>query len=184
MTAFRLTPKLLPFLFLCLALSAAIAQDQADLDGPKHIFHDSLLDNMEGRWTLTGTIAGHPAQHTVDAEWVLNHQFLRIHEKDNNSAKDGTTPYEAIVMVGYDNTSERYVAHWTDIYGGRFSETLGYGTRTGNDLRFVFEYPDGPFHTTFRWKPDAGKWEWLMESRNNAGQWRQFADVTLVTRKD
>jgi hypothetical protein len=33
--------------------------------------------------------------------------------------------------------------------GGRFSETLGYGTRDGNAIRFVFEYPDGPFRTTY-----------------------------------
>ena len=57
-------------------------------------------------------------------------------------------------MIGYDHTSERYVAHWMDIYGGRFSETLGYGVRSGDQIEFVFEYPDGPFHTTFRWLPE------------------------------
>jgi len=71
------------------------------------------------------------------------------------------------------------VAHWLDIYGGRFSETLGYGTRTNNEVRFVFEYPDGPFHTTFRWLPDNKQWEWLMETKTKSGQWKQFADLTL-----
>lgn len=93
------------------------------------------------------------ADHAVKAEWVLNHQFLRIDEKEN-APQPGSTPYEAMVMLGYDNTGERYVAHWLDMYGGRFSETLGYGTRAGNEIRVVFECPDGPFHTTFRWKPD------------------------------
>jgi hypothetical protein len=38
--------------------------------------------------------------------------------------KDVQTPsqYEAMVFIGYDNTSERYVAHWIDIFGGRFSK--------------------------------------------------------------
>ena len=83
-------------------------------------------------------------------------------------------------MVGYDNASERYVAHWNDVYGGRFSETLGYGTRNGNDICFVFEYPDGPFHTTFRWLPESQQWAWLMETKNKSGQWTEFATLNLA----
>lgn len=150
------------------------------LDGPSHVFADSLFDNMTGTWNLTGKVMGRDASHTVEAEWVLNHQFLRIHEKDRNPAATGAVAYEAIVMVGYDNASERYVAHWTDVYGGRFSETLGYGTRNGNDIRFVFEYPDGPFHTTFRWLPDSHRWTWLMETKNKSGQWTEFATLDLA----
>ena len=178
----RRMPLLLVLCCCCVFARAAGAQDE-ELDGPKHVFHDSLLDNMVGSWTLNGKIAGRQAQDTVTAEWVLNHQFLRIHEKDENPPRDKVLPYEAIVMLGYDNTSERYVAHWTDIYGGRFSETLGYGARTGDEIRFTFEYPDGPFHTTFRWQPGLGQWQWLMEGKSK-GQWKEFADVTLVRRKN
>jgi hypothetical protein len=166
----------LAFVFMLLP-NSAISQD---LDGPNHVFTDALLDNMTGTWNLTGKVMGRNADHTVEAEWVLNHQFLRIHEKDRNPATTGAVPYEAIVMVGYDNLSERYVAHWTDVYGGRFSETLGYGVRNGNDIRFVFEYPDGPFHTTFRWLPDTHQWTWLMETKNKSGQWAEFATLNLA----
>jgi hypothetical protein len=160
------------------------APAQLELDGPQHTFRDPLLDNLVGTWKLTGKVMGRNASHTVQAEWVLNHQFLRIHETDNTPpAKDGQIPYEAMVMVGYDNSSERYVAHWTDVYGGRFSETLGYGSRSGNEIRFVFEYPDGPFHTTFRWKPDTEQWEWLMQTKDKSGQWKDFADLVLDRRK-
>jgi len=175
--------KILITLLFCLAFGADLAQAQLELDGPQHIFHDSLLDNMVGTWKLSGKVMGRNADHTVQAEWTLNHQFLRIHEKDENPAKNGDVPYEAMVMVGYDNASERYVAHWTDVYGGRFSETLGYGSRSGNEIRFVFEYPDGPFHTTFRWKPDAEQWEWLMQTKDKSGQWTEFADLVLDRRK-
>jgi hypothetical protein len=123
---------------------------------------------------------GRTADHNVEAEWVLNHQFLRIHEKDNTPASNGNVPYEAMILVGYDNTSERYVVHWNDVYGGRFSETLGYGARVGDEIRFVFEYADGPFHTTFRWNPETQRWKWLMKSRNKSGQWTDFADFTLT----
>jgi len=117
---------------------------------------------------MEGTIRGKPAQHAVVAQWVLNHQFLQIHEIDTAGSKPG---YEAIVMIGYDNASDRYVAHGTDIYGGRFSETLGYGHRSGEEIEFVFEYPDGPFHTTFRGLPGMKSWQWQMQTKDQAGRW-------------
>ncbi len=86
--------------------------------------NDPLLDKMVGHWTLSGTMVGRPATHDVDVEWVMNHQFLRIHEVDKAGG------YEAMPMIGYDNTSERYVAHWIDVFGGRWSETLGSASAT------------------------------------------------------
>ena len=153
------------------------------LDGPNQLFHDDLLDNLQGRWTLKGTIAGHPGDADLDAAWVLNHQFLKVHEKGTASIP-GRPPYEAEVYIGYDNASERYVAHWIDIYGGRFSETLGYGTRSDNSIKFIFEYPDGPFHNTFTWNSESKTWRFLLEQRNDAGKWGVFADRTAVKVKE
>ncbi len=161
-------------LFACCAFSQS-------LDGTTHVFRDDLLDHLVGKWSLTGEVAGRKASHRVEAEWVLNHQFLRIHEKDMAQPQpSGEAPYEAIVFVGRDNTSERYVAHWMDVFGGRWSETLGYGTRVGNAIEFVFEYPDGPFRTTFRWQPDKSGWEWNMRSRAKNGDWEQFGLLKLT----
>ena len=158
-----------------ITLCAPAQEETPPPDGPQHTFHDELLDKLTGPWKLTGTIRGQTVEHKVDAQWTLNHQFVQVHEKD------AATPpaYEANVMIGYDNTSERYVAHWLDIYGGRFSETLGYGTRSGDQIEFVFEYPDGPFHTTFRWMADKKQWQWKMRTKNSAGKWTDFADLTL-----
>jgi hypothetical protein len=116
----------------------------------------------------------------VQAEWVLNHQFLRIHEKTAAGAPSDEHAYEATWFLGYDAVSERYVLHLFDVFGARFSETLGYGTRDGDAIRFVFEYPDGPFHTTFRWSREKDSWEWLMEQKNKEGKWTNFADLTLT----
>lgn len=140
--------------------------------GQTMFFGDPLLDNRIGACQFTGRVLGRNADHTVEVQWVLNHQFLRIQEKDRNPAATGSVPYEAMILVGYDDTSERYV--------GRFSETLGYGTRFGDDIRFVFECPDGPFHTTFRWHPDSRQWTWLMETKNKSGQGSEFANLTLA----
>jgi hypothetical protein len=163
-------------LLVCLCLASAIdLAGQEPLDGRHRIFRDELLDNLVGDWRLTRKIRGQTAENTVKAEWVLNHQFLRIHMKDVNSPP----AYEAMVFIGYDNTSERYVAHWMDVFGGRFSETLGYGTRSGNSIRFVFEYPDGPFHNTFTWEPDKKAWTFLMRSKDKTGKWVVFAEDNL-----
>jgi hypothetical protein len=89
----------------------ALATTAQELDGPSHVFHDQLLDNMAGNWKLTGKIMQRDVEHRVEAEWVLNHQFLRLHEKQTAPSKAGEVPYEAMVMIGYDNASDRYVAH-------------------------------------------------------------------------
>ena len=157
------------------AVHEATSQPQQPLDGPNRIFRDDLLESLVGKWQLTRTIRGKQVQNSVDAEWVLNHQFLRVHMKDTAVPSQ----YEAMVFIGYDNASERYVAHWIDVYGGRFSETLGYGRRDGDSIRFVFEYPDGPFHNTFTWNRETKIWTFLMETKNPSGQWVQFANDTL-----
>jgi len=128
------------------------AKQPVEIDGENHPLRDALLNRLAGKWRVKGKIAGQPIQHACDAEWVLNHQFLRVHFVDVGAAERGSSKdveqrseYEAEVFIGYDNMSERYVAHWLDTFGGRLSESLGYGRREGvNAVMFVFEYPDGP----------------------------------------
>lgn len=170
-------------LFFCIALlSSFVLGDvrhivaQEPLDGRNHIFRDELLDNLVGDWKLTRKMRAQSLENRVKAEWALNHQFLLVHMKDVATPSN----YEAMVFIGYDNTSERYVAHWIDVFGGRFSETLGYGKRTGNAIQFVFEYPDGPFHNTFTWNQESKTWIFLMEQKDQAGKWKVFAEDRLV----
>jgi len=89
--------------------------------------------------------------------------------------------YEATWFLGYDPVSEKLVLHLFDVFGARFSETLGYGTREGNSIHFTFEYPDGAFHTTFRWSPEGsgGDWQWLMEQKGRDDKWSNFADFKI-----
>lgn len=168
---------------LCLGLvvgmgvQAGRAQDTAPLDGPQRPFRDSLFDRLTGTWFMSGAVGSQPAGYTLQADWVLNHQFLRLEMRDTARAP----AYEAIVFIGRDNLSERYVAHWLDVFGGRWSETLGYGTRAGQAVEFVFEYPDGPFRTTFAQGP-GGDWSVEMRQRTPAGTWRAFAHYTLQRR--
>jgi len=163
------------------------AKQPVEVDGPNRPVRDALFDRMVGKWRVKGKIAGRSIRHICDAEWVLNHQFLRVHFIDVGTTKrrsgkgvEQRAKYEAEVFIGYDNMSERYVIHWLDIFGGRFSESLGFGRREGaNGVRFVFEYPDGPLHNTFSWKADDNTWSILIEQKDDEGEWTIFAEEVL-----
>ena len=151
------------------------AQDPPPLDGTHRIFQDSLLDRLAGAWAMVGAVRSHPATYSLKAEWILNHQFLRLDMRDIADPP----AYQATVYIGYDNASERYVAHWLDAGGGRVSETLGYGHRVGSAIRLTFEYPDGPFHTTFTLDPGGRSWSVLMQDRAAGGAWQEFAHYSI-----
>jgi hypothetical protein len=100
---------------------AAKAQEAAPpLDGRERVMQDSLLDHLAGEWRVERTMRGRTTGSVAHGEWVLNHQFLLLHYRDDPRA---TTPsgYEAMAFIGYDNASERYVVHWIDVFGGRVS---------------------------------------------------------------
>src|ERR1017187_8086797 len=83
-------------LFALAVSSAALAQDQTPPpDGPQHTFQDELLDKMAGRWKLTGTIRSQSTEHLVEAQWLLNHQFLQVHEKGAPGTGSGRRPPQA-----------------------------------------------------------------------------------------
>ena len=85
-----------------------------------------------------------------------------------------------MVFVGYDNMSERYVVHWPDIFGGRFSETLGYGKRKDrNSIRFLFEGGTGPLQNTFTRNPRNGTWSMVIDQKDAKGKWTTFARESL-----
>lgn len=163
------------FAFALAVMLCGVGAAQEPLDGRHRTFNDELLENLVGEWKLTRKIRGQAVENTVTVDWVLNHQFLRVHMRDVQKPSQ----YEAMVFIGYDNMSERYVVHWIDVFGGRYSETLGYGVRNGNSIKFVFEYPDGPFHNTFTWTPESKTWKFLGEQKTQAGKWTTFAEDSL-----
>jgi hypothetical protein len=61
-------------------------------------WHDDLVDHLAGRWKMEGTVLGKQAHHQVQAEWVLNHQFLRIHEKTEDKAGQWV-PFADLVLT-------------------------------------------------------------------------------------
>jgi hypothetical protein len=154
--------------------SCAVAQEPSA--APSRTFQDPLLDSLAGKWNVAREIRGKVEKNTLDAEWVLLHQFLQLHMKDL-----ATPPkYEAIVLIGYDPDAQRYVIHWCDAWGGKYSLT-GHGKRAGDSIEFVFEDPESPFYNTFSRDSD-GRWTFRMENGGKDGTRKFFAKDTLTRR--
>jgi hypothetical protein len=154
--------------------SPAAARGDDPPDGPKRIFKDDFIENLTGEWKLTRKIRGKKVENTLKAEWVLNHQFLKLHMKDVADPP----AYEALVLIGYAHGDKKYVAHWCDTYGGKFS-AVGYGKRSGDAITFEFQYEDGPFYNTFTWDAKAKGWTFRMESQGKDGKRVLFAEDSL-----
>lgn len=88
------------------------------MDGPNRIFNDEMLDRLVGKWKVSGKMGRRPIDHTCDVKWVLNHQFLQVHYLDVSPTvpENAHSKYEALAFIGHDNMSERYVAHWIEVF--------------------------------------------------------------------
>lgn len=137
--------------------------------GQQPTFHDQLLDHLAGSWVLRGTIMGKENTHDITAEWVLQHQYLRIHETSREKDAKGQPDYEANVYVGWDQPAGEYVCVWLDTYGGISPESLGHAKRAGDEMEFLFQGKAGTFHTHFIYHSETSNWEWKMDSEEKGG---------------
>lgn len=163
----RRAPSRSASLALVLALAGACTALAAPPDAR---FEDARLDRLAGHWIVAREIRGEVVPNRLDAEWVLQHRFLRLHYTDPAKPPQ----YEAMVFVGWNRERAEYVAHWIDVFGGDFSETLGHGRVEGDSIVLVFPYPDGDFRNTYRWWPASGSWTSRGESQDSTGAWRPF----------
>ena len=160
---------------LALGALAALANGSEAQDGRGGRFDDDLISHLEGSWLLTRRIGDRTVRNTLEARWVLLHQFLLLQFRDPE-----TPPrYQADVYIGYSHADQEYVAHWIDNFGGHFS-AAGRGKRRGNSIEFRFDYPNGPFFNTFTWDPATGTWTCHLEAVSKDGIRSTFARDRLV----
>jgi hypothetical protein len=164
--------RLLLPLMLCSA-TVAVAQ-QPPVNAP-------LLDHLVGRWVLRGTIAGQDTTHEVDAEWVLEHHYLLIHEVSRQMNGKGEPQYQATIYIGWNEATKEYACVWLDDYGGLTSASIGVASQKENELPFVFKDTKGDvtFENEFVYDTKASAWEWRMDNVAN-GVAKPFGRVKLT----
>ena len=104
---------------------------------------DPLLDRLTGSWILQGTIAGHETTHDIESEWVLSHEYVRLHETSREKNIQGQPAYEAIVFIEWDESSKEYRCLWLDsTAGGGLSAPIAQGKRGSDEIAFLFRGND------------------------------------------
>ena len=146
-------------------------------------FQDDLLDHLVGKWDATGTVHDRPSGQTFEAEWVLNHQFLRIHEKSVENVTGTNVPFEALLFIGYDKTSKRYVYHTMNVFGGGRLGDLADGQRRGNEIKFEANFEGRQGYARFIWQPESKTWHYVNGVQNAKGEWGVTVDLKLTPAK-
>jgi len=144
-----------------------------------------LLDRLAGSWILQGTIAGRETTHDIESEWVLNHEYLRLHETSREKNAEGQPAYEAIILIEWDQSLSEYRCLWLDSTGdgGLSAQGIAHGTRGDDQIAFFFmdKDPDSGVRTTFAYSKATDSWGWLIDNETG-GKLTPFARVKL-TRK-
>jgi hypothetical protein len=147
---------------------------------------DPLLDRLTGNWILQGTIAGHETMHDIESDWVLNHEYLRLHETSREKNAQGQPAYEAIILIEWDESSNEYKCLWLDSTGGGgLSAPIAPGKRGNDEITFLFrdkdKEKDSGVDTKFVYNKGTDTWNWLIDNEDG-GKLTSFARVKL-TRK-
>ncbi len=163
-----------------LALALALALPASALS-TETLKPTELLDRLTGEWVLTGMIDGQQVTHDVEAEWVLEGGYLRLHELSREKEPSGRPAYEAIVILSWEEVNGEFKCLWLDTTAntGLDDPVIGRAKPAGHDIPFVFADEVSRFFNTFSY--DAGKdtWRWVLNSERD-GALVLFADVTLV----
>lgn len=143
---------------------------------------DSLLDRLIGHWVLRGPMAGREVVHDVTVRWVLDSEYVELHEVSRERAANGRPAYEAIVYLVHDPHTGEYAALWLDNtdYNAFLPAGVGHARAVVDSIPFLFtDSPTSRFHNTFVYDRASDSWAWHMDNDQN-GVLRPFARVTLT----
>jgi hypothetical protein len=156
----RITKANLAMLALLFLTSFSAAAQQL---APK----DPLLDRLAGSWILRGTIAGHETTHDIEAEWVLGHAYLRLHEISREKNAQAQPAYEAIISIEWIEALKEYKCLWLDSTGGGgLAAPMGTGERLNDSIGFVWrdQEKDSGVNTTFGYRKGTDSWSWVIDN--------------------
>lgn len=140
-----------------------------------------LLDHLAGKWVMTGETMGKPTTHDIEAEWVLQHHYLRLHEVSREKDAKGQPQYEATIYLTWNQQAKRYSCIWVDVFGGSLEEELGFADAQENRIPFVFHNSKGSaeFENDLVYDPGADTWQWTLDNIES-GAHKPFARYKLT----
>jgi hypothetical protein len=146
-------------------------------------FQDDLLDRFVGKWEVSAVVYGEKFTLDREAEWVLNHQYLRMHEKTREVVPWLKIPFERTVFIGYNHSRKRYVMYELTVHGADTPiepEGICYGSRTGDELKFDFKTGAEVFgKASWSWDSASGTWH-IRGSRMKDGKMTEFLHHVAV----
>ncbi len=124
--------------FLIIAtLITSITFAQTTEDTTNTQLHDDLLNHLVGKWNITSVAHGFSSTAVLEAEWVLNHQFLHYHLKSNEVIPWIHMQMEIDCFISYNHISKHYVVLGMSVFGVDDFEGFCYGYRNGNELKLI-----------------------------------------------
>jgi hypothetical protein len=139
-----------------------------------------LLDHLAGKWTLKGRLGAKQAVHDIEADWILNKGYLRLHETSRERGQDGKLAYEAFIFLAWEPKAGQYSCLWLDsTEPGGLSNPMAHGAPAGNSIPVVWTLtPAHSLHTTFAYNPQADTWRLTIDDVDQ-GKSERFGDVLL-----
>ena len=156
----KIIPKTVTLITLVVFLATySFAQNAGDTT---RRFYDDLLNNFVGKWDVSGTAHGQKFTLDREAEWVMNHQYLRIYEKSREVVPWLKVPFGRTIFIGYNHHSKRYVVYELTVHGAAVPhepEGFYYGDRTGNELKMIHTKGSEVIgNARFTWEPASRSW--------------------------
>ena len=138
---------------------------------------------MVGHWVLRGTIGKTQTVHDVDAKWVLNKEYVQIHEVSRDKMAKGKGKYEAIIYVGCDPKTGEYSGLWMDntAYGAFSPDSMAHAKAVGDSIPFMFGTMDDGVMNTLAYDRSKDSWSWTIDNEIK-GKTSPFARL-LLTKK-
>jgi hypothetical protein len=167
--------------FLALVFTLCASSSFAQSGGPRAL-EDDFLDRLIGKWVVTGTTHDLPVPQSMQIDWVLNHQFVRIDQKMTENRPGWNIPYEALHFIGYDRLQKRYVLHALTV-AGVSGPSVAYGSLQGDVMKF--EAKDGQRSVDMQliWRAESGTWRFVWGSQPTGGEWQAVTDLVLTRAK-
>lgn len=165
--------------------TAAFAQNTEDTADGR--FHDDLLNHLVGKWNVTATAHDEKFTLHLEADWVMNHQYLHIHFKSHEVVPWLKVPFEGEFFFGYNQENKRYTVHEMTVHGddGPY-EGFCYAYKTGNEFKLMKKHAGSDDITVqrFTWEPQSKSWDINMDVLVNGKEGESLVDMKLVTSKN